>query len=78
MRYTRANALKQLAFFHAEHPKCFFPKILNVARKAPFYDFIMLEAEHFWLLPQVQRALSEAVLERSAPQTFPVSQGCIK
>jgi hypothetical protein len=36
MRYTRANALKQLAFFDAEHLKCFSPKMLNVGHKKLF------------------------------------------
>ena len=33
LRYTRANTLKQLAFFHAEHHKYFSPKMFRVVHK---------------------------------------------
>jgi hypothetical protein len=36
LRSTRANALKQLPFFNAEHLKCLSPKMLNVIRKTLF------------------------------------------
>jgi hypothetical protein len=33
---TRANTIKQLAFFNAEYLKCLSPKMLNVVRKTLF------------------------------------------
>jgi len=43
LRSTRANALKQLAFLDAKHPKCLSPKMLDVVRKTLFTSLLKMK-----------------------------------
>jgi len=77
LRSTRANALKQLAFFNAEYLKCLSPKMFNIVRKTLFTSLSPMRVRtlHGWKLSyqdavRVQRRLFEKIREH--PLSRPV------